>query len=229
MPRRRRVVPALGAIIVALVVVGGAAAASIPDGAGVFHACYNKFNGALRLISNTSTCATNEVAVQWNQAGPTGPPGPAGPQGPAGSQGPAGPSDDAFSVASGNGMTLAPPGNDVGVHLDLPQGKYAVSATVVLLNSSGASDVIACSIGDTNGGSSQTSYASVPTGGWTTLPLQYTATFPYNFAGFGGTVTIGCGPTDPSRIDALGNPVGYDEQTVNSSIDAVRVATINGN
>jgi len=70
-------------------VTTGVAMASIPDGSGVVHGCYNA-HGALRVIdtATTASCAGSETALDWNQTGPVGP---AGPQGPAGAQGPAGP------------------------------------------------------------------------------------------------------------------------------------------
>jgi hypothetical protein len=82
-PRRRVLL-----IVAALVAVGaGAAYATIPDSAGVIHACYGS-NGALKVLDTAQgQCAKNETALAWNQRGPQGPPGPigaTGPQGPAG-------------------------------------------------------------------------------------------------------------------------------------------------
>lgn len=61
----------------------GSGGASIPDGAGVIHACYTD-DGRLRVIDTaevTGTCKALETALSWNQAGPVGPAGPAGPPG----------------------------------------------------------------------------------------------------------------------------------------------------
>lgn len=80
--------------ITAGLIVGGSAVAfaAIPDAGGVIHACYRTSNGSLRVIDDaTTTCASNETAITWNQTGPQGPigaTGPVGPQGPAGSGGP---------------------------------------------------------------------------------------------------------------------------------------------
>jgi hypothetical protein len=63
---------------VALAVVGGVALAAIPDGQGNIHGCYGKPNGQLRVVESASDCKNNESALQWNQAGPQGPPGAAG-------------------------------------------------------------------------------------------------------------------------------------------------------
>jgi hypothetical protein len=77
----------------------GIAWASIPDNAGVIHACIAKFGvplvepaGAVRIIDSAkTTCGTNETAIAWNQTGPAGPQGIPGQQGPQGSPGPQGP------------------------------------------------------------------------------------------------------------------------------------------
>jgi hypothetical protein len=68
---------ALGAVVVAL--AAGAAYASIPDGSGVIHGCYDKTTGQLR-VTDTETgtpkrCTPKELALDWNQKGPQGPPG----------------------------------------------------------------------------------------------------------------------------------------------------------
>jgi hypothetical protein len=64
--------------LVALVVgvgvaVGGIAYASIPDSDGLIHGCYNKTNGALRVIDTSGKgCSAAEKPLNWNQTGPTG-------------------------------------------------------------------------------------------------------------------------------------------------------------
>jgi hypothetical protein len=67
----------------AAVIAGtGAALAAIPrHGTEVFHGCYSKTTGALRLIDPSAGqhCAPDELAVSWNQAGPTGATGATGP------------------------------------------------------------------------------------------------------------------------------------------------------
>jgi Collagen triple helix repeat (20 copies) len=79
--------------------IGGVVWATIPDAAGVIHACYKAQNGQVRIIdpSQGQSCVPSEVALQWSQTGPTGPQGPTGatgatgPQGPTGEIGPTGP------------------------------------------------------------------------------------------------------------------------------------------
>ncbi len=62
------VVPAAAAAAVA---AGGVALAGIPDSSGVFHGCYSKKTGGLRLIdpSKRQKCGTGDAAVSWNAAG----------------------------------------------------------------------------------------------------------------------------------------------------------------
>jgi hypothetical protein len=83
--RRALVIP-IGALV-ALAVGVGFAVASIPDGSGVFHACYKKNNGQLRLVESASACRPSEKATSWSQTGPPGPPGTPGSSFLAGSSG----------------------------------------------------------------------------------------------------------------------------------------------
>jgi len=71
-----------------LVVAGGVALATIPDSQGQIHGCYQKGNGGLRVVDSAADCRSSEIAIQWNEKGPTGATGPigaTGPQGPPGS------------------------------------------------------------------------------------------------------------------------------------------------
>ena len=66
-------------LALALVLAGGIAFATIPDSAGVIHACYKKSGGAVRIINSpTVKCQSTETAISWNQKGVPGPPGPSG-------------------------------------------------------------------------------------------------------------------------------------------------------
>src|SRR5205823_3482798 len=64
--RPRRVRLAVGTALV-LGVLAAAAWASIPDAAGVIHACRNTSTGALRVIDTNAgqTCTSSETALQW--------------------------------------------------------------------------------------------------------------------------------------------------------------------
>jgi hypothetical protein len=78
----------------------------------VIYACYAKSNGAVRIVSESDTCTSNEIKISWNMKGRRGATGaqgeagekglqglkglaglqgPIGPQGPAGEQGAVGP------------------------------------------------------------------------------------------------------------------------------------------
>jgi hypothetical protein len=89
----------LGLAVCTAVALGtGVAFGSIPDSAGVIHACYNKTNGKIRVSDATNpklgAClASSETALDWNKQGPEGPigaTGPAGAKGDTGAQGPKG-------------------------------------------------------------------------------------------------------------------------------------------
>jgi hypothetical protein len=103
----------LGRRGVVLAVAAGALAAAgvsyafIPDGSGVIHACYDKVSGQVRIYDSQTGkpkgCGSGEVAITWNQRGPSGPSGPAGasgPSGPSGATGPSGASGPAGPAAS---------------------------------------------------------------------------------------------------------------------------------
>jgi hypothetical protein len=76
---------ATAAAVVTGAIVGGVgfAFASIPDGSGVIHGCYQSKGKAhtLKVIdtSVSANCPSGYKALNWNQTGPQGPQGPAGP------------------------------------------------------------------------------------------------------------------------------------------------------
>ena len=78
-------------VLAALSIAAGVAYATIPDSGGVFHGCYDKQSGQLRIFDpaggTIKACSSKEVEVRWSQTGPAGPAGAAGAQGPAGSKG----------------------------------------------------------------------------------------------------------------------------------------------
>jgi len=103
---------ALGAIVGALA-AGGIAYAAIPDSGGVFHACYKKIGGQVRLVNSASDCNSSESATQWNRNGPTGPTGPS----------------DAYDSGQLPQVLLDPAGFPrTVVSLPLPAGSFVVSA-----------------------------------------------------------------------------------------------------
>ena len=85
--RRNAVV--LATVAAGLAAGGSVAYATIPDGNGVIHGCYQKQGGQLRVIDSGkgATCNGFEQALNWSQTGPQGPQGSQGPQGPKGDKG----------------------------------------------------------------------------------------------------------------------------------------------
>ena len=83
----RKVLVVLIGALAGLMVGVGFAVASIPDASGVFHACYKKHQGQLRLVESAADCHPSEKATSWSQTGPPGPPGTPGASFLAGSSG----------------------------------------------------------------------------------------------------------------------------------------------
>jgi hypothetical protein len=108
-PARRWAV--LSAATAATLIVGtGVALATVPDGGGVFHGCYDKHSGGLRLIDPSAGqhCKRDETAVSWNQTGPAGPQGPkgdTGQTGPAGQTGQTGPPGQTGPAGPAGGLS----------------------------------------------------------------------------------------------------------------------------
>jgi hypothetical protein len=89
--RRRRPSPALIVSLLALVfAMGGFAMAAIPDSSGVFHGCYKKKKGTLRVVSSSRKCKKSERSISWNQKGQAGANGANGATGAKGDKGDAG-------------------------------------------------------------------------------------------------------------------------------------------
>jgi hypothetical protein len=128
-----------GLAVVAVVAGAGIGLASIPSSTGVFHGCYVKASGALRLIDPAAHqhCKRGELAVSWNQAGQRGPKGPRGPQGLRGNAGPAGPPGLAFTTGTGQDSL------NLGA-----AGTYFVVVRAGLENNSQNPLVGTCGIGD---------------------------------------------------------------------------------
>ena len=175
--RRIKSILARPALVIglALALVGGsamtfAAAAST----GVIYACVNNSSGTIHVVSSADTCSTNEVALAWNQQGPKGDAGPqglkgdTGPQGPKGEAGPQGLKGDTGPQGptgpTGNGgaafyrekrVPMSIPNSYTEMHrIDLPEGKYFVTSTVLInnLQPSGRIPVI-CTLYGGNGSS----------------------------------------------------------------------------
>lgn len=119
--------PGRAALLLAVGAAGGGAAlaaASVPDGNGVVHACYQvsaagstvpvTTPGNMRIIdpSASQSCGLSlpsggtipERSISWNTTGPAGPPGPSGATGPTG---PPGAPGRTLTVAAGHTFTIA--------------------------------------------------------------------------------------------------------------------------
>jgi len=100
----KRLIGLPGLVTALAVTTGGALAlviglaltvASIPDGTGVIHGCYQNSTGIARIIDSANeSCSKRETAIRWNQQGPEGPQGPKGDTGDTGPQGPKGDTGD---------------------------------------------------------------------------------------------------------------------------------------
>jgi hypothetical protein len=148
-------------IVGALLVVGGIAYANIPDGSGTIHACYQKNQGALRVIDTdkAQNCSSSETPLSWNQTGQQGPPGPTGPS-------------DVWSVDGYNaGLKNLPFQTpvDLATTSTLPTGSYFVQAETEAENILSTSTAYFCDLVD-----SSTTYQEtrVTSSDWVTIPVQ---------------------------------------------------------
>jgi hypothetical protein len=104
----------------ALVTVTAASAHPGPVANQVIHSCINNSSGTIKIVSATTTCNNNDMAVDWNAVGPQGATGPAGPAGPVGPAGPQGPKGD--TGATGPAGPAGPVGSVGPVGPAGPQG-----------------------------------------------------------------------------------------------------------
>jgi hypothetical protein len=163
--------PAVAALVIvaALLAAGGIAYATIPDGGGVIHACYQKNQGALRVIDTdkAQTCSSSETPLTWSQTGPQGQPGQQGPAGPTG------PSDVWSIDGYDAGLTNLPFQTPVNLATTstLPAGSYFVQGETEANNVGGFDTNYFCDLV----GSSTTYQDTRVTGtgpDWVTIPVQ---------------------------------------------------------
>lgn len=126
--------------IVTAAALGVAVVTSIPDSAGVIHACYGKITGNVRIVETASQCHSSlERPITWRQAGepgPQGPAGPIGPEGPQGPQGPAGPPGPGSFGAFGNARETNPEGPHFYATCINPGFVSVVELPITLINHS---------------------------------------------------------------------------------------------
>jgi Collagen triple helix repeat (20 copies) len=75
------------------------------------HACVDRQNGQVRVVSPEDACRRHEQALDWSRQGPAGPAGAAGPQG---DTGPAGPKGEAGAAGPQGGTGPAGPKGEAG-------------------------------------------------------------------------------------------------------------------
>jgi hypothetical protein len=110
------------ALAIVVAVPGAAAwASATEDRAPTIHACVDRQNGQLRIVSPGEPCRRHESALEWNSQGDTGPAGAQGEMGPAGAAGAPGISGweqkTAFGIvapgATGSALVRCSPGKQV--------------------------------------------------------------------------------------------------------------------
>jgi hypothetical protein len=99
-----------------IVAVPGVAvwASATEDHAADIHACVDRQNGQVRIVSSDDRCRRHESAIEWNSEGPAGPAGPAGPTGEAGPAGPAGEAGPAGAAGPQGDVGPAGPAGPAG-------------------------------------------------------------------------------------------------------------------
>lgn len=167
------------------------------------HSCVAK-DGTIRIVDATTTCKSQETALDWSI---TGPQGPQGPQGDPGPQGPRGPSDAYVADAGLNPQEFAITNNEVTVAtLSLPEGNYALNAKVLVGNRDAAEAEIVCTLRWAQSGLIDIAgvrlFGGAPfaTGSLATLPLA--GSFAVGAAG--ENVRIQCGSTSPGGFAQYG-------------------------
>ena len=157
--RRIKSILARPALVIGLALAligGGAITFAAAASTGVIYACVNNSSGTIHVVSSADTCSTNEVALAWNQQGPKGDTGPQGPKGDTGPQGPSGPAGmGGAAFYREQRVPMSIPNSYTEMHrIDLPEGKYFVTSTVLVnnLQPSGRIPVI-CTLYGGNGSS----------------------------------------------------------------------------
>lgn len=143
----RLVTAMIAILLISLLAVGVVSAvrivSSIPDSAGVIHACYDSGNRMLRVIDTEAgeACRSQDTELSWNKTGPQGPPGPS----------------DGYvtSLRGGPGINVD---SIVDVlSLSLPAGDYMLSASARVQRDRPGTSRVVCDI-TVAGGPFQTGY-----------------------------------------------------------------------
>ncbi|MEX2193929.1 MAG: hypothetical protein WD844_01465 [Thermoleophilaceae bacterium] len=161
-------------------VVGGVAGAAIPDSDDdEIHACHQKNQGQLRVIDaeDGDECRPSERPLAWNQEGPQGEVGPRGPS-------------DAFSRFHDGEQAISDSGFGTLLELDVPDGKYAVTATIITRNAgAGPARLVTCRTLLPSGDFDIARARVEPPGG---ADIQTLTMNPVGFSNGPGTITLDC-------------------------------------
>jgi hypothetical protein len=232
--RLSRPSPALVLSTIALLAaLGGGAWAAIPGPEGIIHGCYNRHNGALRVIDTTARqrCRRRESELDWDEIGPPGPRGGGGKAGKNGTNG-----KNGVNGKNGTNGTPGAPGvsnaytggqsGSVGLSstptgvlaLSVPSGDYVVTASVKLTNadaSGGATEQATCQLKNvSSAGSEATASAAIP---FTSAPAA-ADTVPLNGSAVGATqLEMQCERQSSGAVSASA-----------AQIDAVQVTSLSG-
>jgi hypothetical protein len=122
------IVVVLAAAIVGTTTVGFAGAITT----GLIYACVNNSSGTIKIVSATTSCASNEILLVWNGEGSQGPTGATGPEGPTGPTGPAGSFTGTFTSPNGQCSISV---TDTGIVLGGPSCPLQIDASAANLRS----------------------------------------------------------------------------------------------
>lgn len=164
--------PRLATILAGLalmVALGGTATA-----AGLINGNKIKNNTITGKKLKNKTITKNKIAPKTVKA-LRGKQGPQGPQGEKGAKGDPGENGVVSPLFSQSGSVNIPASSELAVDtLDVPAGKYVVSANVSITTN--ATDVVSCGVSTNNGGGTNSSTYDNNGGGRTTIPVQMVTT-----------------------------------------------------
>ena len=183
--KRPRIATILASLALLIALGGTATAAGLINGKQIKN---NSIPGK-KLKNKTITrnkLAPKTVKALKGQQGPQGEPGAKGETGAKGEPGEPGPSGVVSPLYAESGSINIPASTELGLKtLDVPAGKYIVTATVSITTN--ATDVVSCGMSANNGGGGSNGTYDNNGGGRTTIPVQMvTATDDVT------AITLGC-------------------------------------
>lgn len=129
----------------AAMLLGGAAIPAVALAASppvTYYACVTTRTGAVKIVSQSATCAAGQQKISWNSIGPAGPQGPQGPPGVV----------TGYVGSNSSDVPLSSTANTIVATLNLPAGSFLLTAkTVVFGGAQPANDDVGCELVDSNG------------------------------------------------------------------------------